>query len=95
MKEGKNPLFSTNPIARKDQEKFDQDFLVGAGKAADKEAIKRFNTLAKKIALNEVYTKEYLEFFFNLKWEKFESMLKERFEFKVDGKNITFIKVKE
>ena len=93
MKEERESLSPTkNPI---EQQKMDEGFLERARKRANAEALREFNSRAKKIRLNNSYSKDGLEFMFNMNWIQLEDVLKGRFEFTTDKENIIFTKTKE
>ena len=91
MKENKTPSIADYI----QQQEFDKKFNRDAAKKAKETALKNFDSKAKKIKFNTPYSKDSLFFMFDMVWEELEKKLKEKFELKIEGNDVTFTKIKE
>jgi len=91
MKENKTPSIADYI----QQQEFDKKFNRDAAKKAKETALKNFDSKAKKIKFNTTYSKDSLFFMFDMVWEELEKKLKEKFELKIEGNDVTFTKIKE
>jgi len=93
MREGPDRLSKTkDPV---EQARLDKEFLENAKKRAQKSAERDFNQKIRWIRLNDSYSKEQLEFAFNVNWAKLEPLLKKRFNFRVEDENFILTEIKD